>query len=84
MKHKRTSSTGSRISPGNGRRRPHPRSWRVDRFGSDRYETEFLGADLDADCAIEISHGLGEQYVFVQVIDLTEGSGNLVVAAQSI
>jgi hypothetical protein len=50
--------------------------------GSDRYETEFLGADLDADCAIEISHGLGEQYVFVQVIDLTEGSGNLVVAAQ--
>ena len=50
--------------------------------GGARYETEFYGADLDENYSIEIAHQLGVQFVSVEVIDITSGSGNPVTAAQ--
>lgn len=50
--------------------------------GAARYETEFYGADLDSNHQIVITHNLGKQFVVVQLVDITSGTGNLVVSGQ--
>ena len=46
-----------------------------------RFETEFYGADLDADRSVTVTHNLGVRYVSVELIDLTDGAGAQIVGA---
>ena len=51
--------------------------------GAARYETDFYGADLDANHQIVITHNLDQQFVVVQLVDISTGSGNPVIGAQT-
>lgn len=47
-----------------------------------RYETAFTGADLNESFEMDVTHGLGRRFVFVEVIETTDGTNYPVTAVQ--